>query len=171
MRDRWRRTTLMPHYTPKDWWECDIFELTPSGYFREYEAKTTRSDFFADARKSRKIKRINKMENKHELLAGRDPRGPVQFWFVTPVGLVQPEEVPEWAGLIEVKDTGRSDYSIYWPRHVPHEVVVAPRLHNKKAYPRVKDQVLKNCYYRMHNMLVANIKQNEYHEIVSQAED
>jgi hypothetical protein len=47
--ERYRRGICVPNYTPKDWWECDVFELTPAGYFREYEIKMTVADFRADA--------------------------------------------------------------------------------------------------------------------------
>ena len=50
LRERWRKLRL-PRYTPKGWWECDVFELTTSGYFREYEIKTSLSDFRNDAKK------------------------------------------------------------------------------------------------------------------------
>ncbi len=37
MAERYRRSTVCPRYTPTRWWECDVFELTEAGFFREYE--------------------------------------------------------------------------------------------------------------------------------------
>lgn len=94
---------LLPNYTPKTWFECDLFAVTKAGYMREYEIKTSRADFKADARKTepdyyredtdRKpiddtfpwVKR--KGRNKHQALAEHDPTGPTMFWYVTPEGL------------------------------------------------------------------------------------
>lgn len=47
------RSFVIPNYTPSGWFESDIFELTKSGYFREYEIKMSLSDFRADAVKAR----------------------------------------------------------------------------------------------------------------------
>ena len=41
----------MPNYTPRDWWECDVFCVSKAGYFTEYEIKLTAQDFRADAQK------------------------------------------------------------------------------------------------------------------------
>jgi hypothetical protein len=51
MRDRWERNFVIPNYTPRHWFECDVFEVTRAGFFREYEVKLSRSDFFADRAK------------------------------------------------------------------------------------------------------------------------
>lgn len=48
MAERYRRSTVCPRYTPTRWWECDVFELTEAGFFREYEVKISRGDFAAD---------------------------------------------------------------------------------------------------------------------------
>ena len=41
LRKRYRRNFAIPNYSPDGWWECDVFELTPAGTFREYEVKVT----------------------------------------------------------------------------------------------------------------------------------
>lgn len=129
----------IPRYTPSGWWECDVAQFTDTGYFREYEIKISRADFRADTKKRRPVLFSSKQESKHDLLAQHSPRGPVQFWYVTPVGLISVLELPEWAGLIEVE--GRS----------LHEARRAPRLHRTKVSKDILQHVLECCYYRYHH--------------------
>jgi hypothetical protein len=156
LRSRWGAHTTVPNYTPARWWECDVIEFTAAGYFREYEIKVSRSDFFHDADKKAAL-RFPSMygkepapggESKHELLAKGDPRGPVQFWFVVPAGLVRLNEVPTWAGLIEI-DESPAPYS----RLSERESKKAPRLHSTKAGEAVRLHAVSVCYYRFHGSL------------------
>ena len=144
LRDRWRRNFCLPRFTPVGWWEADVFELTDAGYWREYEIKTSRADFRNDAKK-RKVGRVER--NKHDLLAARDVSGPCQFWFVCPAGLIPVAEVPEWAGLIEMSDTGRG-HKKYRVRDTV--VKAAPRLHQEKCRPVVVEKARECCYWRLH---------------------
>lgn len=146
MRDRWRRGFVLPNYTPSKWWECDLFELTDGGFFREYEIKLSRGDFFADAKKEKEVLprpwgEPVVMENKHARLAAGDECGPSQFWFVTPAGLITPEELPPWAGLMEVSFHGNYGRDV--------ERVKAPRIHRVK-FKRGAEHSRSVCYWRMH---------------------
>jgi len=138
--------TVLPNYTPASWWECDVFEITKSGYFREYEVKISRHDFLRDRDKT--VEKWNgwdqpkTVENKHELLARGDPRGPKQFYYVAPAGMLSHSDLPVFAGLIEVK-----------PDLWFAEAKVAPRLHGQKIETKVRDWVGRTCYWRMHNLL------------------
>lgn len=105
---------VLPNYTPKNWWECDVAALTAKGYLREFEIKVSHQDFTRDF-----LKR-NGSERKHQLLADGDHRGPTQFWFVMPEELAGRIAVPPYAGLITV--VGR----------YLRKVKSAPRLHNHK---------------------------------------
>lgn len=164
LRDRFRRSTCIPRYTPNKWWECDVFEITKAGYFREYEVKLSRSDFLADAKKFQedvgydridgKYQRVIKEHRvKHDLLSKGDERGPVQFWYVVPLGLVRIDEVPSWAGLIELTDRGASYSTSHW-RFSENQTKEAPRLHKKKIEQNVRDHAFSVCYYRMHNLML-----------------
>ena len=147
MRERHRRGLTLPNYTPPDWFECDVFELTDAGFFREYEIKLTVSDFKADAKKSQRRKGVAMA--KHDMLSRS--QGPVQFWYVTPVGMLTPQMLPPWAGLIEV-DVHAPDPK--YPQLFEHEVVKAPRLHNEKADDRIRRAALVCCYWRLHSGVI-----------------
>lgn len=156
MADRWQRSFCLPGYTPRNWWECDVFELTGAGFFREYEIKLSRADFKRDAEKDGWAGHWDPGEgrkNKHELLAQGDARGPVQFWFVVPEDLVTVDEVPEWAGLLYFRENKERRL---WER--PGYIVArkkAPRLHNTRLDPKVERHARGITYYRMHLTLGA----------------
>ncbi len=77
--------------------ESDFVTVTRAGYLHEYEIKLTRSDYKRDRKKLR-----------HKHLSGemdlRWTGKPAQFWFVTPPELIDLDELPEYAGLIEIAD-------------------------------------------------------------------
>ena len=49
--DLYRTSTVIPNYTPRRWWECDVWEITKAGYFREYEIKVSRADLLGDLKR------------------------------------------------------------------------------------------------------------------------
>lgn len=147
----WMKKFMLPRYTPKDWWECDVFAVTKAGYFTEFECKTTRSDFFNDSKKRDggkhrwdnelvQMVQVRPPTNKHELLALGSPRGPVHFWYVVPEGLVTSLECPVWAGLLIVREN--QNHTV--------ELKAAPRLHRQKVAPEIMEHARSVCYYRMH---------------------
>jgi hypothetical protein len=141
-RSRSRRNLCCGRYTPQGWFECDLAEITPSGYLREYEVKLTRRDFEADRLKISRIADLGGKDQhyKHDALKNGHPDGPVQFWFVVPSGLIGREEVPLWAGLIFIESSpGRL-------REIPSKD--APRLHRQKADPKVLQHMESVFYYR-----------------------
>jgi hypothetical protein len=146
---RWRRNFCLPNFTPRRWWECDLFELTAAGYFREYEVKVSLADFRADAGKESTAwtpGQGRRVERKHDLLARGDPRGPSRFWYVVPAGLVDVAAVPAWAGLIEMHTAP----SCAWYRE--RVVRPAPRLH-REACPAAAAQHARGiCCWRMHEL-------------------
>jgi hypothetical protein len=71
-------------------YEMDVFRLLPTGYLYEYEIKISRGDFKNDFKKG----------SKHSLMAtGKSKCN--RFYFCTPEGLIHPNEIPDYAGLIE----------------------------------------------------------------------
>lgn len=155
MLGRYSRSIVCPNYTPKDWFECDLIEVTKSGFFREYEIKLTLSDFRAD-RSKKANKRVfvdgqltTELQSKHQRLADGDINGPVQFWFVCPKGLIPHTELPAWSGLIEVEASN--------PRR-PYcgETIRAPRLHRSRLDPKVKEHLMSIFYWRFIHHLIRN---------------
>lgn len=80
------------------WWESDLLLFRKSGIIEEIEIKTSRADFFKDFGKKRK----------HLRLQSKEGNIPNKFTYLVPEGLVKPEEVPEYAGLVYV---GMNDLS------------------------------------------------------------
>lgn len=168
MRSRYRRSFVLPNYTPKQWWECDVMEITASGFFREYEVKLTVGDFLADAKKVRAEDRyLGRLSTtKHSRLVLADPCGPCQFWYVTPEGLLHPSMVPDWAGLIEFRPTPNDFVEASHRRFVvdgpafdvrdirENQIKRAPRLHQLKADPKIEAHARSVLYYRLHNLLL-----------------
>lgn len=158
MRERYRRNFCLPRYTPADWWECDIFEITEAGYFREYEIKLTLSDFRADAKKRADVDPIyravgfkNETITKHEALAAGYELGPRQFWYVAPVELGLRPLLPPWAGLIEIHESV-GDWEVSC-RLFEREARPAPRLHSRPCNPKVVEHARGLCYWRMHEVM------------------
>ena len=102
-------------------WESDYLHVTKAGYSYEVEIKISRSDFFNDMKKTEKHQIL---ENKYELKSyeKEQPDKPNYFYYAVPRGLVKPEEIPSYAGLIYVDKI--------WP--YVHIEVCAPKLHGEK---------------------------------------
>lgn len=155
-----QRSMLMcPRFTPRNWWECDVWRVTKAGHVVEYEIKTTMKDFKADAAKFQK--RFHKkpggqwfegqdvVEKKHDLLAAGDARGPGRFFFVVLRSLgITVEMVPPWAGLLTYAPRAPGNYE---PRF--REEKGAPYLHREKASEEVVTQARISCYYRFWQMM------------------
>lgn len=106
-------------------WESDFLMVTQALFIYEWEIKLTRADFRADFRK----------DWKHQVLGGEeDFVGPCRFWFACPAELIQPEELPSYAGLVWIRETERRRRGECY--HWAWEMVSAPRLHNTKATPK-----------------------------------
>lgn len=76
---------------------CDFWTLHPhasKGYCATaYEIKVSRSDF----------RRDNAVKQREARLYSD------YFYYVAPAGMIKPEEVPDWAGLIEAHETSTGD--------------------------------------------------------------
>jgi hypothetical protein len=156
MLERHSRNFCLPNYTPRKWWECDVFEVTESGYFREYEIKISRSDFRADKDK------IKSRWDGHLGIFGESvttvkqqeigkTHGPRQFWYVCPEGLIKVEEVPQWAGLIHMMRNSSSRLSEW-------EIKRAPNLHSEKFDEKRMLHAKGICYWRLHTQFSRGIQ-------------
>lgn len=136
--------SICPNYTPKAWWECDVFAISKSGYISEFEIKLTKSDFKADAEKSGRTLFINSSidrATKHEAIMAGDLNGPSKFTYVLPDGIINDEEVPEWAGIMRA--------SIYHGRVVLTGVRQPKFLHKRKAQDHIIQHVRGVFYWRL----------------------
>lgn len=112
-------------------WESDYLALTKSGYFYEGEVKISKSDFKADKKKTRKHKilegtyqpkMIDKWDNGFFVTEEEKIKKPHYFFYAVPEGLIEPNEVPEYAGLVYM-----TNVYPYWKW-----VKKAPKLHNDR---------------------------------------
>lgn len=115
--------------------ECDVFSLTHSGYAFEFEVKISRADFFAD------LKKIDKHKRYSDCSAGGSKDGfvPNRFFYVCPKGLIKPEEVPEYAGLMYA-----SSFSLQYIKD-------APLLHKQKTDQKFLYAFADKMYHRYFN--------------------
>lgn len=101
---------IIPRFTPRGWWECDVWRLTKAGFVDEYEIKLSVSDWKADTLKYKDEKfelqgdgkwgyTPGSGRNKHTLLATTE-EGPNRFWFVTTYEISKQVVIPSWAGLM-----------------------------------------------------------------------
>lgn len=115
-------TLIVPNV--KLWsWEADLISVTKAGYVYEYEIKCTRADFLRDQEKKRH-KQLSNIQEKGR--ASSYYQGPSRFFYVVPAGVVEKDEMPVYAGLLEMrkKPRGRRLYSL--------SASEAPRLHGNK---------------------------------------
>ena len=118
---------LIPNYF-FDRYEMDLFRITNNDMIVEYEIKTTRADYRADFKKTYTMGPKSyspgakwKTVNKHEAMISAECRTN-RFFFVVPDGMVKPDEVPKYAGLI------------YYKGHNHFQVIkAAPLIHKRKA--------------------------------------
>jgi hypothetical protein len=128
--------------------ESDFLTITKAGYVDEYEIKLSRIDFRADFKKERHEKRLilsawhwwRREAETSVKLVGMATQYPNRFWYVTPNDLVQPDEVPEYAGLIYLQPDDRKRI-----------VKRAPLLHREKAPPKVAARIHTAAYGRWLN--------------------
>lgn len=136
---------LIPRYTPRDWWECDVWRLTKAGFVDEFEIKQSVTDFRADANKAMRRRMVWNAEaclfdelpakNKHETLR-MTSEGPNRFWFVVQEDMVDKITVPEFAGLLSVGEHGGA--------HVRKK---APERHRNK-WAGNRTRLLETFYHR-----------------------
>lgn len=126
--------TMQNVYLLNSPWECDVIKVLKSGYWHEYEIKLSASDFRNDFQKTAKYG--NAGPKKHDLFKSPNELNyqqiygvgypnyvipkPATFTFVTPAGLLKPEQIPAHCGLLELDN---SDRRIRWS-----QVVKSPRL-------------------------------------------
>lgn len=140
-------------------WESDFLVQSRAGITYEFEIKVSRSDFFADFKKDEKHQALPSGLRKTgttRFVNGKPVPEPDLvpclrpnfFYYVVPEGLVQPLEVPAYAGLAYVRP--------YSPITI---VKKAPKLHPEKL---VLEPLLCEKFYIYFNQRRQRIIQLEY---------
>lgn len=132
-------------------WESDFVSIARSGYVHECEIKISRSDYKNDF--------INK-KGKHQALAtgradivhswyikrkgervvtfeDKEMLRPNYFWFVCPEGIINADEVPEYAGLIYA--------GMGFSKHI---IKKAPKLHREKTTDSQREHIIRSFQFK-----------------------
>lgn len=120
--------------------EADVFAINGTEYMWEFEIKTSRGDFKGDFKKKRKHHYLStRFAFKRKYLKDKNGKRtkewrplfyiPNRFYYVCEEGMIEKNEVPEYAGLIYV--TKKGEYK---------EQKRAPLLHKEKATKEVYQQ-------------------------------
>lgn len=145
-------------------WESDKLIITRSGYAYEFEVKISKSDFKADFKKEDKH---TILEGKKEFLPSYDKvlgiwkelqadnyrtakfKKPNYFYYAVPEGLIDVNDVPEYAGLIYVLPEGeKKSKDGKWCWDGFYVVKSAPKLHGTK-YSNDDLNLTDKFYYNM----------------------
>lgn len=139
----WRELEYSRHHRPvvpnaivKNWFECDVLSVSGSGYWWEFEIKISKTDFLNDALKTARIGGYGS-KPVHKYSAIQEKQGPARFCYVTPEGLLNKDDIPEFAGLWEVDKFKRV-----------REVIKPPTLHMEKLDQKVVDDLYRKMYWR-----------------------
>lgn len=88
-------------------WETDFFvQQDASGYAYEIEIKISRSDFFADAKKIDKHSIIEHGFYMDRSFKKEHKFRPHRFYYCVPENLISVSEVPKYAGLMYINQSG-----------------------------------------------------------------
>lgn len=127
-------------------WESDLLSVTRAGLIHDFEIKVTRADF------RRELKQyetgndyVNCKRRRHVAMTNGASKCPNYFWFAYPAGMIGVEDVPDFAGAIEVSDS---------PKKILYPIVrrEAPRLHGNKLTDRQRDYIVRGLAYRYWDM-------------------
>lgn len=124
-------------------WECDLLTITRAGYAHEFEIKVSRSDFLADFKKDKHQIYASGACRKENPWYGHHPGWeiPCSFWFVTALGIATIKDIPDYAGWLEITQSGRIK---------THKV--APKIHKVKVSPEFKIKALESMMFRYWTM-------------------
>ena len=129
--------------------EADLFAIRPSGLCDEIEIKVSKADFRLDEKKTVKVltensRRHNKIPKRQAMQDGHMSN---YFWYAFPAGLIDFDDVPEWAGIIEIFDGVRA-----YERRQPK------RLHGGKMSFEDRYKQVKKFGYRFWNLIAKTSK-------------
>lgn len=129
------RSLILPNVYPLGSpWECDLIKVSKAFYYREYEVKLSIEDYAADFRK--RIRSWSAARRKHDIYASKEIQlynrkpitKPKYFCFVTPLGMIDTDDVAKHCGHITFEQTDRG-LRFKWGRKppvLPHATKLSP---------------------------------------------
>jgi hypothetical protein len=105
--------------------ESDILVVSKDMIVTEVEVKRTHSDFLADFKKKQKHDRLKR---------GSSPVN--KFLYACPEGLIQPEEVPSYAGLIWITND------------TPRVIKTSPKIHSRPITASAYHRMMRSLSWR-----------------------
>lgn len=151
-------------------WEADMLTVTKSRFVHEYEIKTSRADFLSEKRKIEAERGTRRdafvKQLRHRSLSGCEHgyhhrNRPNVFWYVVAEGVCDESEVPDYAGLIQVRPAKfmrMYDPPSFW--FSLQKVKQAPRLHRDKIGEDKILQLAGHCCYRFWDHAFAKTEQS-----------
>lgn len=135
-------------------YECDVFSITRSGFTCEYEIKVDINDFKKDFEKSNFKRAFVKYGNgikikKHDLI--KEGIRTNKFYFVTPPGLIDKSELPEYAGWMVFGKYKTNSDELYTIKEAP--VLSKNKWNIKKDVPRFLADKLYHRYVNINYRL------------------
>jgi len=123
-------TSVITHFYPDHWHECDVYGITAAGYGIEVEVKISVADFRADFKKEMKHEVLHEAFSPadraewHSMFSRLPPiiepssfKGcPRRYYFAVPESLINVREVPSYAGLLCVRWYGPPEHGNSWYR-------------------------------------------------------
>jgi hypothetical protein len=135
-------------------WESDYFCITTSGYTIEVEIKISKSDFKADSKKKQKHFILQNSLKEVVTMPGETfgnlsqvyfikPKTPNKFYYCCPEGMIEVDEVPEYAGLLYYRQVPDNKNEHTYDSII--QVKPAKFLHKNK--PDISKLLLNKYYY------------------------
>lgn len=136
--------------------ESDFLSVSKTGYITEIEIKLSRSDFRSDFKKTLSLSwRDRRLKSeallKHDEIAAGRYGGLKHFYFCCPEGMVSVDEIPDHAGLIEIRPDHRRPRALIEKK--------APQLPNAEKISEERELELVKKY--MYKYLAHKQKQHQ----------
>lgn len=152
----------LPTTTPLGWWECDLFVLTKSMLYHEFEIKRSvvdlKRDFKTKKRKHSCLKYRANSPMKLPVIGDYDIRRaiPNYYWLVLTFDY-DIDQLPDYCGVIKVDVNDKTVTDNFHFGYTEHQVSMrrlknAPRLHNNKVSEKVFIKLVAKLNIRYWNL-------------------
>lgn len=170
---RKRHNMVISHFSISAY-ESDVFSINRTGTTFEHEIKTSRADFFGEFKK--KGKKHKWLEDKKFRVSPKSYNIPQYFSFFTPQEMVQPEEVPHYAGLYYIATNEYMGAQIDWiycqRLQQPFKIIEVRRpkkIHSNKANEWLLAKVATSHTHRMMGGSKLTAYRAKYHNTLDYA--